>query len=74
METQHNFQPVNFSSSATVPNSILVQNNGDKYDPLKMSGDGDDSTEEPHEGDELPNGEVLHCTFPGCMKGNVFIS
>ena len=29
---------------------------------------GDDSSIEP--GDELPNGEILHCTFPGCMKGN----
>lgn len=71
MEAQHNFQPVNFSSSAIVSNSALAQNDGNNMDSLKMSGGGDDSTEEPNEGDELPNGEVLHCSFPGCMKGNI---
>lgn len=35
----------------------------------KFSG-GDDSSIEPT--DELGNGEVLHCLFPGCMKGNSF--
>ena len=30
----------------------------------KLSEDGDDSSL-----DELANGEVLHCLFPGCLKG-----
>jgi len=34
----------------------------------KVSG-GDDSSIEPV--DEMGNGEVLHCLFPGCMKGTI---
>ncbi len=33
----------------------------------KNSMEGDDSSLEPT--DELATGEVLHCLFPGCMKG-----
>jgi hypothetical protein len=55
-------QDINYSHS----NSQQISFNGvTSTAGSKLS--GDDSSLDP--GDELANGEVLHCLFPGCMKG-----
>ena len=44
-----------------------VYNDGQNGSKLSGDGDDDSSLEPP---DELGNGEILHCLYPGCLKGN----